>query len=96
MKDLVKSIAILLIVFAFAFSCKPIDEPDPTPSLDNTTVTDGVVTVKPFEYYNAFRNPMKGWREFFGPGVDPKRAEYPYPFGSIIKEYMQWNMMENV
>ncbi len=96
MKDLVKSIAILLIVFAFTFSCKPIDEPDPTPSLDNTTVTDGVVTVKPFEYYNAFRNPMKGWREFFGPGVDPKRAEYPYPFGSIIKEYMQWNMMESV
>ncbi|MBR5033848.1 MAG: DUF4832 domain-containing protein [Bacteroidales bacterium] len=96
MKDLVKSIAILLIVSAFAFSCKPIDEPDPTPSLDNTTVKDGVVTVKPFEYYNAFRNPMKGWREFFGPGVDPKRSEYPYPFGSIIKEYMQWNMMESV
>lgn len=96
MKDLVKSITILLVIMAFAFSCKPIDDPTPTPSLDNTTVADGVVTVKPFEYYNAFRNPMKGWREFFGPGVDPKRPEYPYPFGSIIKEYMQWNMMESV
>ena len=60
------------------------------------TVENGVVTIKPFEYYNAFRNPMKGWREFFGPGVDPKRPEYPYPYGTIIKEYMQWNMMENV
>lgn len=96
MKDLVKSVTILLVIMAFAFSCKPVDDPTPTPSLDNTTVEDGVVTVKPFEYYNAFRNPMKGWREFFGPGVDPKRKEYPYPFGSIIKEYMQWNMMENV
>ena len=28
--------------------------------------------------------------------MDKKRAEYPYPYGSIIKEYMQWNMMENV
>lgn len=23
------------------------------------------------------------------------RDEYPYPYGSIIKEYMQWNMLEN-
>lgn len=67
--------------------------------LDNksgVTVQNGRVKVVPYEYYSAFRNPMKGWREFFGPGYDVKRAEYPYPFGSIIKEYMQWNMMENV
>ena len=38
---------------------------------------------------------MKGWREFFGPGYDRKRDIYPYPFGSMIKEYMQWNMMED-
>lgn len=63
---------------------------------ETVTVKDGIVTCTPYEYYNAFRNPMKGWREFFGPGVDKKRAEYPYPYGSIIKEYMQWNMMENV
>ena len=38
---------------------------------------------------------MKGLREFFGPGYDKVRDEYPYPYGSIIKEYMQWNMLEN-
>ena len=65
-------------------------------NLDTATLENGIVTIKPFEYYKAFRNPMKGWREFFGPGVDAKRKEYPYPFGTIIKEYMQWNMMENV
>ncbi|OUN78958.1 DUF4832 domain-containing protein [Alistipes sp. An54] len=61
-----------------------------------TTVENGVVKVVPYEYYQAFRNPMKGFREFFGPGIDKKRDEYPYPYGSLIKEYMQWNMMENV
>ena len=64
--------------------------------LGRTTVENGVVTVVPTEYYQAFRNPMKGLREFFGPGYDKKREEYPYPYGSIIKEYMQWNMMEDV
>ncbi len=59
-------------------------------------VENGIVKVAPYEYYNAFRNPMKGLREFFGPGYDVKRAEYPYPYGTMIKEYMQWNMMENV
>jgi len=48
------------------------------------------------EYEPAFRNPMKGWREFFAPGDDRKRPEYPYPFGSMIKEYMQWSNMERV
>ena len=98
MHNLVKSLliatasAVLLLV-----ACKPSDEEKhPVANLDTTTVEDGIVTVKPFEYYTAFRNPMKGWREFFGPGVDPKRSIYPYPFGTIIKEYMQWNMMENV
>lgn len=46
------------------------------------------------EYQPAFRNPMKGLREFFSPGIDTVRKEYPYPYGSMIKEYMQWNMME--
>lgn len=63
---------------------------------DEVTVVSGVVTVKPYEYYKAFRNPMKGLREFFGPGYDTKRSEYPYPFGTLIKEYMHWNMMESV
>lgn len=47
------------------------------------------------EYKPAFRNPMKGWREFYDPGAK-KRDIYPYPYGSMIKEYMQWNMMEDL
>ena len=37
------------------------------------------VTVSYQEYPNAFRNPMKGFREFFAPGIDRVREEYPYP-----------------
>lgn len=86
--------AIVALLFVLPISCR---EQEKAPSvMETTTVENGVVTVKPFEYYNAFRNPMKGWREFFGPGYDKKRDIYPYPFGSMIKEYMQWNMMENV
>lgn len=47
------------------------------------------------EYGKAFRNPMKGLREFFNPGVDKKRDEYPYPYGSMIKEYMPWDRLES-
>ena len=53
------------------------------------------VTVSYQEYPNAFRNPMKGFREFFAPGIDRVREEYPYPYGSMTKEYMQWNMIED-
>jgi len=53
------------------------------------------VTITLEEYGHAFRNPMKGFREFFSPGIDQKRATYPYPYGTLIKEYMQWNMLEN-
>lgn len=58
-------------------------------------VANGQVTVHPIEYTGGIRNPMKGLREFFGPGYDVKRADYPYPYGSLIKEYMQWNMLED-
>ena len=92
--DLTGSITGMLLL-ALSFSCgKPEDGKVPSVT-ETTTVENGIVTVKPFEYYNAFRNPMKGWREFFGPGYDRKRDIYPYPFGSMIKEYMQWNMMED-
>ncbi|MDL2304853.1 nucleoside hydrolase [Bacteroides sp. OttesenSCG-928-D19] len=47
------------------------------------------------ETAEAFRNPMKGLREYFCPGEDPVRPEYPEPYGSMIKEYMQWNMIED-
>lgn len=46
------------------------------------------------EYPHAMRNPLKGFREFFMIGTDPVRADYPYPYGSMIKEYMPWNMLE--
>ncbi len=53
------------------------------------------VEVTMTEYEPAFRNTMKGWREFFHPGVSKIRDIYPYPYGTLNKEYMQWNMMEN-
>lgn len=62
---------------------------------DLPPVPRGMVRVDLAEYPQAFRNPMKGLREFFQPGVDKKRAGYPYPYGSMIKEYMQWNMIED-
>ena len=65
------------------------EEPDAIGKPENQVV------VVPTEYQAAFRNPMKGLREFFSPGVDKKRAEYPYPYGSMVKEYMQWNMLED-
>lgn len=54
-----------------------------------------MATVSYDEYEPAFRNPMKGFREFFSPGIDRVREEYPYPYGTMIKEYMQWNMIED-
>lgn len=59
--------------------------------------TDGQnVHVTMAEYEPALRNPLKGFREFFMIGTDTRRDEYPYPYGSLIKEYMQWNMLEDV
>ena len=45
------------------------EEPDAIGKPENQVV------VVPTEYQAAFRNPMKGLREFFSPGVDKKRAE---------------------
>ncbi|OUN78959.1 DUF4832 domain-containing protein [Alistipes sp. An54] len=54
------------------------------------------VHVSMAEYEPALRNPLKGFREYFMIGTDTRRPEYPYPYGSLIKEYMPWNMLENV
>lgn len=92
------SIGFCLLLAVLGTSCAK-DDGEHFPNTGNTgttTVENGVVKVVPYEYYQAFRNPMKGFREFFGPGIDKKRDEYPYPYGTLIKEYMQWNMMENV
>ena len=60
-----------------------------------TAISDGeTVRVTMAEYDSAFRNPLKGFREYFMVGTDARRPEYPYPYGSLIKEYMQWNLLE--
>jgi hypothetical protein len=82
--------AILIGSIFFLGSCKTGDSPK-----KEVEVKNGVVTVRLQEYPTAFRNPMKGFREFFQTGVDKVREEYPYPYGTMIKEYMQWNMLED-
>lgn len=80
-----------------AASCQKI-KPEVFPEVPvepKVEVANGIVTVHPAEFTGAIRNPMKGLREFFAPGFDPKRSDYPYPYGTLIKEYMQWNMLEN-
>jgi hypothetical protein len=93
----VKAGITLFIVGLFAFSCSKLgpEKFPPGSIVPTVSVDNGMVKVRPVEYTGAIRNPMKGFREFIGPGVDPKRAEYPYPYGSMIKEYMQWNMLED-
>ncbi|HLT88621.1 MAG TPA: DUF4832 domain-containing protein [Sphingobacterium sp.] len=67
----------------------------PLGSLGQSKADDQYVVISPPYYSKAFRNPMKGLREFFLKGVDPIRADYPYPYGSMIKEYIPWNMIED-
>lgn len=95
MKKLIFTICMLISVFCL--SCKDEDHGvlPPIEGGGSVEVKDGKVTVNPAEFTYAIRNPMKGLREFFGPGYDKVRDEYPYPYGSIIKEYMQWNMLED-
>ncbi|WP_372931887.1 DUF4832 domain-containing protein [Mariniphaga sediminis] len=83
-------------VFVVVLAACSKDDDNPMADITDTEVFDGVVYVSPYEYPKAFRNPMKGLREYFCPGYDTKRTEYPLPFGSMVKEYMQWNMMENI
>ena len=54
----------------------------------------GEIIVIPNETIEAFKNPMKGWRESISPGRDPIREGFPYPYGALIKEYMQWSKLE--
>ncbi|MBQ5373311.1 MAG: DUF4832 domain-containing protein, partial [Bacteroidaceae bacterium] len=79
-----------------AFVCISSCQKEQTTPETYTAITKGKsVEVSMVEYEPAFRNPMKGWREFYDPGAK-KRDIYPYPYGSMIKEYMQWNMMEDL
>lgn len=66
---------------------------------DNTGKTELVgtkVVVTPAEYESAFRNPMTGLRDVFAVGLDPIPDNYPLPFGSVYKEYIPWDRIENV
>lgn len=93
-----RKVLLIILVTSPLFFCGKKQGADYTvPSVPDGTVVvnDGKVTVVPMEFYHAIRNPMKGLREFFGPGYDRVRGEYPYPYGSMIKEYMQWDMLEN-
>lgn len=95
MKKIIFIVSILACTLMF--SCKDEDHGvlPPIEGGGSVEVKDGKVIVNPAEFTFAIRNPMKGLREFFGPGYDRVRDEYPYPYGSLIKEYMQWNMMED-
>lgn len=87
---------ILLVITCLAFVCISSCQKEQTTPVTYTAITKGkTVEVYMVEYEPAFRNPMKGWREFYDPGAK-KRDIYPYPYGSMIKEYMQWNMMEDL
>lgn len=81
-----RTIKVLLYLFVFGSGA--------TAQPATAVLKNGKVHVQLSGYQPAFRNPMKGFREFFQPGVDKIRDEYPYPYGSLIKEYMQWNMIE--
>ena len=94
MKTIFRYAFVLGFALPAFYACMEKDDNSLADVKETIVVNDGVVSSRPYEYYNAFRNPLKGWREFFGPGIDRMRAEYPYPYGSMIKEYMQWNMME--
>ena len=71
-------------------------DPGPTDSEKTEVSVDGdMVIVHPLSTDVAFRNPMMGWRDVFSPGLDPIPANYPLPFGSVYKEYIPWNSIEN-
>ena len=91
-----------LFYFLLAFvgcssSNDDIEKPDGNKNEEgNVTVTGDKVTINPLAYDQAFRNPMMGWRDVFSVGLDPIPAKYPLPFGSIYKEYIPWDRIENV
>lgn len=80
----------VLLVLLFLCSCSGAEK-----SGYDAKMSGRRVRVRMEEYQPAFRNTMKGLREFYAPGQDAVREEYPYPYGSLIKEYMQWDKMEN-
>ena len=64
---------------------------------DSTTVRleGDYVIVTPEKYNRAFRNPMMGWRDVFSVGLDPIPNNYPLPYGSVYKEYIPWDKIED-
>ena len=72
----------VLLVLLFLCSCSGAEK-----SGYDAKMSGRRVRVRMEEYQPAFRNTMKGLREFYAPGQDAVREEYPYPYGSLIKEY---------
>lgn len=87
-------ISLLVGILVFAGGCGKGSAERIKETTPQGNVKDGFVTFRPNEIPYAIRNPLKGWRDYFGPGVDSKRMGYPEPYGAMIKEYMQWNMLE--
>ena len=92
-----------LFYFLFAFlgcssSNGDIDKPENNGGAEegNIEVSGDKVIVTPLSYDQAFRNPMMGWRDVFSVGLDPIPANYPLPYGSVYKEYIPWDRIENV
>lgn len=65
-------IVVMSLVLLFAMSCG-----NRTGESYEARLRGNVVLVQMEEYHPAFRNTMKGWREFFAPGIDPKEAGDP-------------------
>ena len=92
-----------LFYFLFAFlgcssSNGDIDKPENNSGAEegNIEVSGDKVIVTPLSYDQAFRNPMMGWRDVFSVGLDPIPANYTLPYGSVYKEYIPWDRIENV
>ena len=64
-------------------------------SVTDVKVSGDMVVVKPLDYDGPFRNPMMGWRDVFSPGLDPVPASYPLPYGSMYREFIPWNSIED-
>lgn len=89
---------LMLYAFVFLLGCEDNYVKTPYPidtERTDASVVDDIVIVHPHPTDIVFRNPMMGWRDVFSPGLDPVPANYPLPFGSIYKEYIPWNSIEN-
>ncbi len=72
------------------------DEVSPPAEFTQAVVEGDNIKVAPLRYDIPFRNPMMGLRDIFSPGLDPVPASWPLPYGSVYREFIPWNSIENV